>query len=375
MKRRLILELQDSFSRHPIYSKLVDYIQTKYSFKERPHFGIVLKGSSVNKVAFSADNFVGRVYSHVMLAYLGEPTYPIEWVREDLARVEHDGYMPTAPGVYYLEILTVPTNPKEPGTFVIDPLITMPDEAVIRFISGIEQQATLQNVPSPGTLRLWLNQRVLLKEGTDYTVNGASIQFIRHYGENDRVTAEYRYAVPSIGPVEFYWNQSNFTTLPGVVMAFGKRARVGDKVAVVVYQDRVDTANAYGGKFEFSFDLDVIATDPAQMEEIADLVIMYLWGEKKPRLEFEGLEITDISMGGESEEAYDEQAELFFYTASISLSMRGDWEIHIPLPLTISRATTEQPNGSDGLRMETGRLFYATSPVAVGRNNDYERIG
>jgi hypothetical protein len=374
-KRRLILELQDSFSRHPIYSKLVDYIQTKYSFKERPHFGIVLKGSSVNKVALSSDNFLGRVHSHVMLAYLGEPVYPLEWVREDLAKIRQTGYMPTAPGVYYMEILSAPTNPTEPGTFVIDPLLTVPDEAVIQFTSGIEQHATLQNVPSPGTLRLWLNRRILLQEGADYTVDSSNIQFIRHYSENDQITAEYRYPVDSIGPVDFYWNQANFSTLPGVVLAFGKRAKVGDKVAIVVYQDRVDTALAYGGKFEFSFDLDVIATDPAQMEEITDLVIMYLWGEKKSRLEFEGLEITDISMGGESEEAYDEQADLYFYTAAISLAMRGDWEIHIPLPLTISRATTEQPDGSNGLRLEVGRLFYATSPIVVGRNNDYERIG
>lgn len=374
LKRRIILELQDSFSRHPIYSKLVDYIQTKYSFKERPHFGIVLKGGSVNKVAFSADNFIGYVSSHTMLSYVGEPSYPIEWVREDLNRIQIEGQMPTAPGIYYLEILTVPTTPQEPGTFIIDPLLTAVDEAVIRFVSGVERQANLQNIPSPGTLRLWLNGRIPLKEGVDYTVEGQTLLFIPNYGEGDKITAEYRYAVDSIGPVDFYWNRSDFTTLPGVVMAFGKRARVGDKVAVVVYQDRVDTASAFGGKFEFSFDLDVIATDPAQMEEIADLVVMYLWGEKKPKLEYEGIEIIDVSIGGDSEEAYDEQAELFFYTANLSLQMRADWEIHVPLPLTISRATTEQTGGTNGLQMGVGRLFYTTTPAVVGRNNDYERI-
>ena len=375
LKRRVILELQDSFSRHPVYSKIVPFIQKKYSFTERPHFGIVLKSGSVNKVALSSDNFMGYVQSHAMLGYLGAPCHPIEWVREDLKRIELEGGMPLAPGVYYIEILTVPTNPQEAGTFVVDPLLTVPDEAILRFVSGIERTAQLQNTPAPGTVRLWVNGRVLLKEKVDYTLDGGSIQFLSQFHPDDLVTAEYRYPVASVGPVPFYWNRSDVNTLPGVVLAFGKRARVGDKVAVVVYQDRVSTASAYGGKFEVSFDLDVIATDPDQMEEIADLVVMHLWGEKKARLEFEGIEITDISMGGESEDTYDETADLYFYTASISLQLRADWEIHVPLPLTISKATTEVSAISAGLQMEVGRLFYATSPVNVGRNNDYERIG
>ena len=72
LKRRLILELQDSFAQHPIYSKIVPWIQNKYTFDERPQFGIVVKGSSANKVALSGDNFMGTVESHVMLAYIGE---------------------------------------------------------------------------------------------------------------------------------------------------------------------------------------------------------------------------------------------------------------------------------------------------------------
>jgi len=387
LKRRLILELQDSFAEHPVYAKVVPHIQNKYSFAERPQFGIVVKGSSTNKVQLAADNFVGTIESHTMLAYIGKPAYPLEWVREDLTRVrDNGGVFPLQPGVYYLEVLTVPTNNSEEGTFIIRPLLTVSDEPVLRFQSGLEREAQLQQAPAPGTLRLWDNGRILLREGTDYTV-GEMGAIILHYDHSprDTLTADYRYVVSAIGPRPFHWNTADFETLPGVVMAFGKRASVGDQVAIVVYQDRVSTAHAYGGKFEVSFDFDVIAMDPTQMEEMADLVVMYLWGVKKSALEFEGIEIVDVSIGGEAEEAYDDTADTYYYTASLSIQLRADWEVHVPLPLTVSKVTPTSaagdaaaPPGQAGpsrLHEVYGDLFYQTNPSVVGRNFSYERIG
>jgi hypothetical protein len=383
LKRRLILELQDSFSRHPVYRKITPYIQKKFSFKERPQFGIVVKGSSANKVQLDAGNFVGTVQSHVMLAHVGAPVFPLEWIREDLDCIrQHDG-MPIAPGVYFLEVLQAPTNPNEPGFFAIDPLLTVPDEAVLQFQSGIETEAQLQQVPVQNTLRLWENRKFSLHEGTDYNVdytNGA-LELIRRFDPNSILTAEYRYADTSIGPVEFYWNMADHKTLPGVVLAFGKRAEMGQKVAVVVYQDRVDAAQAFGGKFEVNFDVDVISRDTDQMEEIADLLVMYLISEKKTRLEFEGIEILDASMGGEAEELYDETGDTYFYTASMSIQLRADWEVHVPLPLTISRVTPmtkagdTDPTVPSGVQQIPSDLFFATHRVMAGRNDDFERIG
>lgn len=377
LKRRVILELRNSFSRHPIYSKLTPWIQNKYAFDERPQFGIVVKGASASKVALSGDNYIGTISSHVMLTNVGEMVHPIEWIREDLKAVQaNDGIFPLAPGIYYIEILQAPENPQQPGQYIVDPLLTVTDEAVLYFESGIEQEAQLQSVPVRGTLRLWINKNTLLKEGTDYTVNyqSGALSLSVRVPPASTLTADYRYAVPSLGPVNFYWNQSDHTTLPGVIMAFGKRARTGDKVAVVVYQDRVEAARAFGGKFEVSFDLDVIAQDPIQMEEIADLVVMYLWGERKPFLETEGIEIIDISMGGEAEEVYDETGDNYYYNASISLQLRADWEIHVPLPLTFSKVTQEPTDTTVGIQPVLNKMFYATSPVILDRNSDYERI-
>lgn len=375
LKRRLILELRDSFSKHPVYRKLVPFIQNRFSFKERPQFGIVIQGSSTNKVQWSPDNYVGTIASHVMLAYVGQPTYPIEWVREDLTVVRDRG-MVTLPGVYYVEVLSAPTNPEEEGYFAIDPLLTSSDESVLQFQSGIEREAQLQQIPVAGTLRLWENHQHLLKEGTDYSVNltDGAITFLTRFSPNSVITADYRYAAQSIGPVAFRWNQADYTTLPGIVMAFGKRAEAGNKVAVVVYQDRVDTAHAFGGKFEVNFDVQVIARDTTQMEEVADLVTMYLWGEKKSVLEFEGIEVVDVSMGGEAEEVADETGDNYFYQASMTIALRADWEMVVPLPLTVSRATQTRPDGTPAIQPVMDQLFYQTHPIIASRNSDYERI-
>lgn len=369
LKRRLILELQDSFSRHPVYRKIVPFIQNRQAFDERPQFGIIVQGSSTNKVQLDASNFIGTVQSHVMLAQVGVPTFPLEWVREDLECVRSRGGFPTAPGVYYLEILTAPTNPGEEGAFVVDPLLTVTNEPVLRFQTGLEQDGQLQNVPIDSTLRLYQDRSYLLTEGTDYEVlPEGGIHFLQGFRSGAVVTADYRYATPSVGPVAFKWNTANTTTLPGVVLAFGKRSEAGQKVAVVVYRERVDTAQAFGGRHEASFDLEVLARDTTQVEEISDLVTMYLWGEKRPVLGWEGIEILDVSMGGESEEPIDETGQDYQYSTSMSVQLQADWEIHVPLALTISHMEPQA-------QMVMSDIFYQTFPIVAGRNPDYERIG
>jgi hypothetical protein len=370
LKRRLILELQDSFSRHPVYRKIAPFIQNRQAFEERPQFGIVVQGSSANKVQLDASNFIGTVQSHVMLAQVGPATFPLEWVREDLESIRAHGAFPTAPGVYYLEILTAPTNPGEEGAFVIDPLLTVTNEPVLRFQTGLETEGQLQNVPVDRTLRLYEDRSFLLTEGTHYQIlPEGGLRFLQGFRSGAVVTADYRYPSPSLGPIPFKWNTSNTTTLPGVVMAFGKRSEAGQKVAVVVYRERVDTAQAFGGKHEVSFDLEVLARDTTQVEEISDLVTMYLWAEKRPVLGWEGIEILDVSMGGESEEPIDETGQEFQYSTSMSVQLQADWEIHIPLALTISNL---EPQAH---QVVSPGLFYQTFPIVAGRNADFERIG
>lgn len=389
LKRRLILELQDVFSRHPVYDKLVPNIQDKNTFSEAPQYGLVVKGSSTNKIQLSSDNFVGHVHSYVMLTYLKTPAYMLEWVREDLSVIENAGGMPSQPGVYYLECLKAPTNANEEGSFAIDPLYTVLDEPLMLFATGTEQFAQLEKLPVKDTVRLWENGNYPLKEGVDYEIDYASgeVQFKTRFAPHARVTADYFNEGVSIGPIPFRWNSANSKVIPGVVLAFGKRARVGDKLAVQITPEREDTAMAYGGKFEVNFELDVISRDTIQMEEIADFAVMSLWGEKKNRLELEGIEIIDVSMGGETEESYDETGDLWYYNASLSVQLRADWEVHIPMPLRIYKASITSVDAENSVTADRRTdaknnlvalaqpgLYIATAPILVNRNDDYERI-
>lgn len=388
LKRRIILELQDSFSRHPVYEKAVPWIQNKFSFDERPQFGIVVKSSNSNKVQFSADNYIGTIVSKVMLAYVDQPDHLLEWAKEDLATLRANGdVMPIQSGVYILECVTVPTDPGEQGTYLIHPKLTVTNETLLISSTGIEQEAQLLNVPIAGTLRLWENNRVLLVEGRDYSVDEKGlVTFLGRLLRGSTVVADYRYVTPTLGPFNWSWNSADYEHLPGVVLAFGKRGRAGDKVAVVISDDRVDVARAFGGKFELSFDLDVIARDPIQMEEMADFAVMSLWGVKRNTLSHEGIEIVDVSVGGESEESYDETGDLYYYMASLSLQVQADWEVHVPLPLVISRVSPTDAQveaqiqadltaPSEGtLRAVHQPLLYQTVPIIVGRNAEYERI-
>ncbi len=374
LKRRILQELKDSFARHPVYSKIVPYIENKYVFEERPPYGIVLKGTSINKTQLAADNYIGTVVSHVMLATFGQPVYPLEWIREDHSAVRaNGGRFPTAPGVYYLRIEEAPTNPQQPGKFIIDPLLTVTDEVASFRPTDDPRVFYLQHMPVDNTFRLWLNRSVFLREGLDFTRDQDRVTLTDSPAKGQVFSSDYRYAVPRIGPVDFYWNTSDQTTLPGVVLAFGKRAATGNTVGVVVYPNRVDAAQAYGGRIDANFDLTILAQDPIQMEEIADHAMMVFLQERRSTLGFEGIEVVDVSLTGESEDVYDEAGDTYYYQVGLSLQVQADWEVHYPLPLTISRVSQEEPRGIKPLAGNS--LYFAAHPVIVGRNSDFERIG
>ena len=345
VKRRLIQVLRDFWSVQPQYSDIVDHIQGKYSFRERPQYAIILKTSSANQVQLSADNFVGTVQSHVMLARVGDYAgLSAEWVREDqLAIQRNGGIFPTAPGIYYIGVEKTPTpippyNKEDSLQFYVDPLIDVNDETLAQ-MGPLTYQA--QNPILDGSLRLYeMPGAIQLLEGTNYTVDAAAgtVTLIEPLPRNGSLSADYRYAAPSTGPHPIIQMQANNTALPGVVIAFGRRVQAGDRFAVVITARREPTALEYGGRWDLNLDFDVIARDVYAQQEIVDLTVMYLWGIARSRLSMEGIEISTVSMGGESEESYDENADDYYYNASISVQLQADWSIHVPLAAVIRRA-------------------------------------
>ena len=51
---------------------------------------------------------------------------------------------------------------------------------------------------------------------------------------------------------------------------------------------------------------------------------MFLWATLRPSLIDEGIDLMEISMGGESEEVYDENADDYFYNSSISMTVQTE---------------------------------------------------
>lgn len=345
LKRRVILELRNFWSVQPQYPDLTNHIQGKYSFKERPQYAIVLKTSSANQVVLSADNFVGTVQSHAMLARVGDyPGLSVEWVREDeLAIQRNGGVFPTAPGIYYIEVSQtaepVPPYSKEPSfEFYIDPLLEVSDETLTK-VDDLTYQA--QNPILAGSLRLYeMPGAIQFIEGINYTIDpdNGTVSLVQPLPRNGSLSADYRYPAPSTGPFPIVQMQANNHALPGVVMAFGRRVQAGDRFAVAVTARREATALEYGGRWDISIDMDVICRDVYAQQEIVDMTVMYLWGIARSRLSSEGIEISSVSMGGESEEAYDENADDYYYNASVNVQMQADWSIHVPIGATVRRA-------------------------------------
>lgn len=385
IKRRVILELRRYWSHHPKYPDLPDHIQGKYSFRERPQYGIVIKTGSANRVDLSPDNYIGVVRSYIYLTRVnGFSGLAIEWVREDLLAIQqNNGRFPSQPGVYYIDLT-------QDNEFYVDSLLDVRDEAVV---ASSPTEAQLQQPFITGTLLLYeMPTGYQLVDGVNYTADPATgaITLSRPLSANQYLVADYRYQGPTSGPWPIVENRSNNKAIPGVVLAFGRRNKKGDRMAVVVQPIRDSAALEYGGRWDLQVEIDIVARDVYAQQEIADQSVIYLWGIARPRLSTEGLEMTDVSMGGESEEVYDETGDEYFYNSTISMTIQTEWKVFVPLVATLRQAiplTREQVEATAALTdeevaqvsnnirlLEDLGLEQIRDPFFVGKTATYEVV-
>ena len=337
IQRKFIEELRKYWAYHPKYKKIVEHIQGKYSFRERPQFGIVLKNSSGNQAQLAADNFQGTLQSYVYLAHVeGKPNLSLEWVREDaLAIQRNQGLFPSLPGIYFIDFCDsngVPTD-KE---FFVDPLLDIIDETLLQI--NETQYQLQQGKFLSGTLKVYrMPGNIELYENINYTADPdtGALTLIDSLNNNEFLSADYRCPQESTGPWKVFEDRALSEPIPGCVLAFGRRITAGDRLAVVVQRKRTIAALEYGGRWDLSLDFDVIARDPLQQREILDQTALYLWATARPRLSSQGIEIASVSLGGETEEIYDENADDYYFNASFSLQLQTDWSIHVPLGITL----------------------------------------
>jgi len=387
IKRRFILELRNFWAYHPTYrDDLVNNIQGKYSFEERPQYGIIVKMGSGNHVRLSPDNFKGTIESYVGLARVSQfPGMAVEWVREDARAIQdNNGCFPASPGIYYI-VLTKDLE------FEVHPMLTVRDEA-ITMVSNTEGQLVQGQFVS-GTLQLYeMPGSFLMSEPTHYSAdpNTGVITLVNPLRPNTYLVADYRYAGQVGGPFPIRNNHANNQAIPGVVIAFGRETREGDRQAVVVQEYREPIALEYGGRWNLSLDFEVMARDVDSQEYITDRSIMFLETISRSYLGTEGIDLQEVSMGGEAEEIYDETGDDYFYSGSFSVSVETEWAIQVPLVGEIRRIA---PLSSDQISAILGLtddeliglttklqmvknigLTSFTDPFFLGRTRTYETI-
>lgn len=272
---------------------------------------------------------------------------------------------------------------------------TMPLNATFRVVvDGVEVETELTPYPQRAVIDIAAEitagtAATSLLVGTvdagDFAINETTgeVTFLHSFDPGEEVFADYRYPDASRGPFPLAdGNCANAEAIPGAILAFGQSLKDGDIGAVVVTAEREVVADVYGGKADVSLDIDIIARDAMTRSEMADLVTLFFFQWWRERLAEEGLAIEQVSMGGESEEPYDEVGDDYYYLANLSLSMKADWELYIERPLIIRRVSPssygQEARWADDQDLDQrpdGVVALAELPNTVLRAaGDFERI-
>jgi hypothetical protein len=274
----------------------------------------------------------------------GKSGNTIEWVRENVVVISGfeptASHFPTPPGSYQFLVTRVPDQARGvPGELQMTPVYTVKNEELITFRWAKDFEAQISN-PNiyPGSVRLWFDQRIALVPGKDYTINYATgeVTFLRDVPEGYTVTADYRYTGVVQDAIPFSKEQFNVDIIEGAVLAFGERAEEGDRFDIIVTDERVDTAEIYGGKFELDFDINAFTKDAEDREKLSDYLTLSVLN-RQIKLSNMGIELLDISPGSESEDVYNDVSDDYYYESSMRMKVRVEWSTFIPLPAVMWR--------------------------------------
>lgn len=251
-------------------------------------------------------------------------------------------------GVYQIEVTkdfkddeNVPPQERLDFEFYIDPVYKR-DELLTSSLNGTStfQLAcpVLEVAFGDGlkgyALEIFMDRTIRLIAGTDYLfdANTNSITILSPPVVNgSEITASYRTEGQSIGPFKQTRNTYNNSALKGVILAFGDQIEIGDKAYIEISDSRQPSAQVYGSLWQISLDLQINAKDPNNSIELCKLVHQYIEMDLRPSLSFEGIEIEEVSMGGESNETYLDNTGDPYFSGSISINCKSFWEQRFPI--------------------------------------------
>ena len=335
LKKRFVSIFQDILTRHPIFEKTQVY--TKFPQEERPKIALLVRSLAGASQKLGLDNFIGINRGHCSLANLkGSIGNSIEWVRDDDNNL--DKLSPQ--GFYIVKITGHDTNTNS-FSFTVDPYLICTDELLDLEVIRTKQGAVLKNIPVNNNSEIVFSQngQFEFKKDIDYTIDyeTGEILFNDTVTQYEPITVDYQVCSSQAGPfVAEYYNVNNFA-IPGVILAFGDRLKVGDEQVVVVEKENTTTSKVYGGRWALYMNIMGVAQDSDQQERMIDYVITSLWAEYQDALTNEGISILEFNLPGETEDLEVEIPEEYNYTGEISFSIEVDWEVHIPLIATLRR--------------------------------------
>jgi hypothetical protein len=318
----IIEELKAHWADHPRYPEMSHNIQGKYSFEQRPLFGMVVKTSGMSNVPLNAQNYIGEVQGYCLVAQTGgsNKTSSIEWVREH----------------------PLPSRQGEEGIYILDITETNPTARtfIVNMVQYKKRKETSLVFTSPTTIELLgtpVENTIKIIEYpsrmsfTDYTISGETITLNEPLPKGITLEINYVEYITDFEPYEVRPDYTYSELIPGVLIHFGRNLNDGDQQAVIVYEERKPVYKEYGGRFDVSVDIDIIARDVHSQADISDHMMVWIWGVLRDKLTSWGLHMNEVSYGGESEEAYDENGDDYFYNSSVSFTLQTDWFIHVPI--------------------------------------------
>lgn len=256
---------------------------------------------------------------------------PMPPVVGDTLTISYYYNMMSPPGRYYLEIVS-------DTQFIIDPLYIIKGEQVIVRTLGTETNAQLVHGDLYGnfdklyTKKYSNSEALVLVRGTDYTVTvGGYITFLQPLLVGTTLYADYRWAGDRMGPFDLpkHFHYIN-TALPGVILSFSNQFTVGDKMVVLIYPQREPAAQVFSGHYNMTFEIDVFTRDPQTLADLTDHLINDVWNNRRLKLMDEGLTITEMEPGGESEDVYDTNTNDLYYKNSVTLQIMSEWKKFVP---------------------------------------------
>ena len=327
IKKRFVQVFQDILLEHPIFCK--SKVITKFQESEREKTMLLIRSTSGNSQKLSMDNFVRNEISYSILANLqNKICNSIEWVKDDTLNIDNL----STPGIYIVKII-------EDKKFVVSPYLSIYSEQLVpKYIQDtIGFNFKNKNI-NPESEIIYSNDYGEFKRDIDYSIdyNLGLVLFKKEITEQINIFEEdlfcdYQILGQQLGPFDCDYYYANNTAIPGVILAFGDRIKVGDEQAVIIEKEQCETAKVYGGRWQMSVDIITVSQDPDQQERLTDYAVSMFWAQWQDKLVDEGLNVTEFSLTGESEDLELDIPEEYSFTGGISFNVETDWELSFPL--------------------------------------------